>query len=129
MRTLGSILERKEERRKALEKNLPLVVEQLKALGARKVILFGSLVRGEVGPKSDLDLIVLMPPSLSGREWMQKVYAEVERGIACDILVYNEREWQEMLPVSRFLRHALREGVVLYEAGSAGGSPAVADPC
>jgi|YNPBryantNP2012_1023418.scaffolds.fasta_scaffold121172_2 predicted nucleotidyltransferase len=128
MRTLASILERQEKRRKALEKNLPRVVEQLQALGALQVILFGSLVRGEVGARSDLDLIAIMPSSLSSREWMRKVYAEVERGIACDILVYNASDWQEMLPISRFLRHALREGVVIYEAGSAGGSAALADP-
>jgi len=115
MKTLSSILERKEERRKALEQHLPFVVEQLKALGALKVILFGSLVRGDVGLRSDLDLIAIMPSFLSSREWIQKIYAEIERGIACDILVYNEGDLQEMLPTSRFLRHALKEGKVIHD--------------
>jgi len=48
---------------------------------------------------------------------MQKVYTEVDRGIACDILAYNEADWQEMLPASRSLRHALKAGG--YEAQSA----------
>jgi predicted nucleotidyltransferase len=128
MKTLRSILERKEERRKALEQRLSPIVEQLKALGTLKVILFGSLVRGDTGPRSDLDLIAIMPSSLSSREWIRKIYAEIERGIACDILVYSERDLQEMLSTSRFLRHALKEGKVIYEAGSARRSATLADP-
>jgi len=128
MKTLRSIVQRKEERRKALEGNLPRIVEQLKALGALKVILFGSFVRGETGPRSDLDIIAIMPPSLSSHDWMQKVYAEVERGIACDILTYTETDWQETLLTSRFLRRALKEGKVIYEAGSTDRSAALADP-
>ena len=120
MKTLKSIRERKEKRRSTLEQNLLRVVEQLKALGALKVILFGSFVRGNTGPWSDLDIIAIMPSSLSSQEWMRKIYAEVERGIACDILTYNERDLQEMLPTSSLLRHALKEGKVIYEAGSTG---------
>ena len=120
MRTLSSILERKRERRKALEESLAWVVEQLKALGALKVILFGSLARGDVGPHSDLDLIAVTPTVLSSREWMNRIYSEVDRGIACDILVYTEADLQEMFSISRFLRHVLKEGEVVYEAASSG---------
>ena len=128
MKTLKSIRERKENRRKALERNLPRIVEQLKALGALKVILFGSLARGDTGLVSDLDIIAIMPLSLSGREWIRKIYAEVERGIACDILAYNERDLREILPTSSFLRHALKEGKVIYEAGGTGRGATLVDP-
>lgn len=128
MKTLRSILERKEERRKALEQHLPRIVEQLKALGALKVILFGSFVRDDTGLGSDLDLIAIMPSSLSSREWIRRIYAEIERGIACDILVYSEGELQAMLPTSRFLRYALKEGKVMYEAKTARRSTTLADP-
>lgn len=128
MKTLRSILERKEERRKVLEQNLSLIVEQLKALGALKVVLFGSLVRGDVGLRSDLDIIAIMPSFLSSREWIRKIYAEIETGIACDILVYSEGNLQEMLPTSRSLRHALKEGKVIYEARSTRRSATLADP-
>lgn len=113
-----SLVERQKkraERRETLERNCALIVEQLKALGALKVILFGSLARGEVGLWSDLDLIAVMPSSLSSKAWMRKVHAEVERGIACDIVVYNEKELEETVPISSFLRHALKEGRVIYE--------------
>ena len=128
MKTLKSIRERKEKRRDALEQNLTHIVEQLKAFGARKVILFGSLVRGDTGLWSDLDIIAIMPSSLSSQEWMRKIYTEVERGIACDILAYNERDLQGMLPTSSLLRHALKEGKVIYEAGSTGRGRTLADP-
>jgi predicted nucleotidyltransferase len=128
MRTLRSILERKEQRWKTLERHLPRIVEQLEALGALKVILFGSFVRGDVGLGSDLDLIAIMPSSLSSREWIRKIYAEIERGIACDILAYSEGDLQAMLPTSHFLRHVLKEGKVIYEAGSARRSATLADP-
>ncbi|MBC7233294.1 MAG: nucleotidyltransferase domain-containing protein [Chloroflexi bacterium] len=127
MKTWSEIRERREARRRALEDQLHCIVEQLKALGAVKIILFGSLARGDVSRKSDLDIIAIMPSSLSSHEWMKRVYAEAERGTACDILTYNETDWQEMLTVSRFLRHALREGKVLYETGDTGGSTTLAD--
>jgi predicted nucleotidyltransferase len=39
--------------------------EQLKGLGARRVVLFGSLARGEWSPAADVDLAVLgLPPHL-----------------------------------------------------------------
>lgn len=107
---------RQEERRRALEKALPDVVAQLQALGARKVILFGSLARGEIGPHSDLDLIVILPSTCSGRVWMRRIYAEVDRRIAGDILAYTEDEFREVLEHSTFLRRAVNEGRVVYEA-------------
>ena len=118
MKTLRDIRERKEKRRKALEQNLPSIVEQLKALGALKVILFGSFARGETRLWSDLDLIAVMPSSLSGKEWRRKIYGQVDRMIACDIAVYNEKELEETIPISSFLRHALKEGRTIYEKES-----------
>lgn len=116
MKTFQDILERNKARHEELSANLPHVVQQLRTLGARKVILFGSLARGEVGSRSDLDLIAIMPSGLSSHEWMAKIYAEVDRGMACDILAYTEADLEDMLPASRFLRRALKEGRVVYEA-------------
>jgi uncharacterized protein len=116
LRTLDEIFRKKEARAIDLEHNLQRIVAQLRDMGARKIIVFGSLARGDIGPHSDLDLLAIMPASRTGREWLRKIYEEVDRGIACDIVAYNERELEEMMPVSRFLRHILREGEVVYEA-------------
>ena len=118
MISLAERRKKREQRRKTLERNCHLIVEQLKALGALKVILFGSFARGEVGLWSDLDLIAVMPSPLSSKEWMRKVHAKVDREIACDIVVYSDEELEETIPSSSFLRHALREGRIVYEKGS-----------
>lgn len=118
---------KREDRRRALERNCRLIVKRLKALGALKVILFGSLARGEVGLWSDLDLIAVMPSSLSSKEWMRKIHAEVDREIACDILAYNEKELEETVPISGFLRHALSEGRIIYEKESRRGGTEVVE--
>ncbi|MEM4729638.1 MAG: nucleotidyltransferase domain-containing protein [Thermoplasmata archaeon] len=109
-------LDRKRRLREArLRSSLRSVVRQLKGMGAVKIVLFGSLARGEVHTHSDLDLLVVMPASRSGREWAGRIYSEVRRGVACDILVFNEEELARDLPASRFLRHVLASGRALYE--------------
>lgn len=116
MKTLYEISQEREARLKDLERNLQQIVLQLKDMGARKVVLFGSLARKDVSAHSDLDLLAIMSTSKSGREWIAEIYEKVDRGIACDIVAYNESELEQMLPVSRFLRRVLREGKVVYEA-------------
>ena len=46
---------------------------------------------------------------------MGKIYAEVDRDVDCDFLAYTSEELEENIPVSRFLRHALKTGRVIYE--------------
>ncbi|MEN2983656.1 MAG: hypothetical protein ABDH25_01350 [Dictyoglomaceae bacterium] len=44
------------------------MLEELKKLGASKIILFGSLAHG------DVDLLVIMPNTKSGKEWSNLIY-------------------------------------------------------
>jgi predicted nucleotidyltransferase len=115
--TLQKIRARKERRRRALEKGLVKLKKQLQAMGALKLILFGSFAQGHVRSWSDLDLLTVMPPTRSGREWMKKIYEEVDREVDCDILAYTSEELERAIPVSRFIRHALKTGKVIYERG------------
>lgn len=128
MKTLEELLQRKQARRAALQQALPKILGQLKALGARKVILFGSFARGEVGPRTDLDLLAVMPSERTSRRWMEIIYSTVQRPVACDILAYNEEELRQMVPASRLIRRILQEGKVVYETASQGGSSTVVDP-
>ena len=93
------------------------MVERLKALGASRVILFGSLARGDAGKRSDLDLIVVL--DAPGR-FLDRVGlvddALRERDVPLDLLVYTSDEFAELSRTRAFLRRALREGRVLYEA-------------
>jgi predicted nucleotidyltransferase len=113
--TLADIRARKERRKRLLAENLAGITDQLAGMGALQVIVFGSFAEGHVRSMSDLDLIAVMPPSRTGREWRRFVGENIERGVGCDLLVYTEEELVEMLPVSRFLRHALKTGRMVYE--------------
>jgi len=115
MSKLKEILQRKTEREEKLKSSMEFITRQLIELGALKIILFGSLAEGNVDVYSDLDLLVVMPSTKSGGEWMKFVYENVERGIDSDIIVYNQEELREKLPVSSFLRHVLQSGRVIYE--------------
>lgn len=89
-------------------------------MGALKIIVFGSFAEGDVRRSSDLDLLVVMPSQMSGKEWMGKIYQEVDREVDSDILAFTAEELENALPVSRFLRHALATGKVIYEKRSDG---------
>ncbi|MEM3404439.1 MAG: nucleotidyltransferase domain-containing protein [Nitrososphaeria archaeon] len=113
---LKSPQEKTLERMRDLKMELGGIVEQLKNLGALKIVLFGSYVTGEVWSGSDLDILVVMPPSKTGKEWMSEIYSKVERNIASDILAFTEKELEKGVKISRFLRYVLRTGMVIYES-------------
>jgi predicted nucleotidyltransferase len=114
MSLLKRILEKKERRKARLQAALDSLVKELAALGAIRIVLFGSFARRDVDISSDLDLLVIMPPERTGREWQNLIYETVERTAAADIIVFNEREFRENLPRSTFLRNAMK-GRVVYE--------------
>ncbi|MFQ6099249.1 MAG: nucleotidyltransferase domain-containing protein [Armatimonadota bacterium] len=88
------------------------MTRELAALGAERVILFGSRARDDHEPWSDADLVVVMPSSLTFVERLVDVYRQVSPRITMDILVYTPEEFAAGNPV---IREALKEGKVLYE--------------
>ncbi len=85
--------------------------------GAR-VLLFGSHARGQAGPESDYDILVITErtPDMRGKFALKTQIRKqlLERGIRCDVLVQNEQEVQRKkeLP-GHIVRSALRDGVPL----------------
>ncbi len=83
-----------------------------------RVILFGSRARGDAGPHSDVDLLVVMP---DGIEDERRVTVEIRRllrdmPVAKDVVVTTPEEIERRGDlVGTVLRPALREGKVLYE--------------
>jgi predicted nucleotidyltransferase len=88
-------------------------VEQLKALGADLIILFGSAARGEATGFSDVDLLVRMPSDLPFVERLAQIYRRLRRNSDCDIFAYTPEEFERGNPL---IRRALAEGKVLYDS-------------
>jgi predicted nucleotidyltransferase len=99
-----------------LHKELKNVLKQLKRFNIKKVILFGSLARGDVGITSDIDLIVILESDVPFHKRLKKLYEEIDYHEPLHLLAYTPEELERTLEVSSFLRYALREGKVIYEA-------------
>jgi predicted nucleotidyltransferase len=118
MSRLRAILERKNQRKAILQSALDLIVDQLREMGALRIVLFGSLATGEVDVNSDIDILVVMPETKNGKEWSRLIYDSVERGAASDIVVFNRKELETELPINSFLRRIIDTGRVVYEKTS-----------
>jgi predicted nucleotidyltransferase len=86
------------------------------AVRPEKIILFGSWARGERGPHSDIDLLIIQESDLS----RPQRYAQVRRlfwgmGVPMDILVYTPEEFARYQSVPGSFTHTVaREGKDLY---------------
>ena len=96
------------------------VVRRLQELYCpEQIYLFGSTARGESGPDSDYDLMVVVPDSTpvalrdSGR-----AYKAIWRlGVATDVLVWTHSDFVERLQLKSSLPSTIaREGKLLYAA-------------
>ena len=84
-----------------------------------RIYLFGSTARGQAGPDSDYDLLVLVPDRVArDRERLRHVYERLwGTGLAADVLVWSKERFESRLHVSASLPATVaREGVVLYAA-------------
>jgi uncharacterized protein len=86
-----------------------------------RVILFGSVARGEDGPDSDIDLMVVLPHmDYSQRhELMAEMRQVVEPSVPVELFPTDERECVRRRDVIGSLHYwPLREGKVVYERAS-----------
>jgi predicted nucleotidyltransferase len=82
-----------------------------------KIILFGSRARGQGGPHSDADLLIIMPVDGSKREQGVQMDLALEGiPIPIDLIVVTPEEVEKFRNVAGTIIHeAVREGKVLYE--------------
>ena len=84
-----------------------------------RIYLFGSTARGEAGPDSDYDLLVIVPDEASDeRRRSRLAYTALHgTGIAADVLVCTHRYFEERLHLRASLpATVLREGKLLHAA-------------
>lgn len=84
----------------------------------QQVILFGSAARGDMGPHSDADLLVIVEQPVHRRRLAQTIYRNlVGVGFAADVVVVSTddvRRYQEH--PGTVIKPALAEGKVIYAA-------------
>ncbi len=83
-----------------------------------RVILFGSAARGEMGPASDVDLLIVVPDGTHRREASRKAFRALSGlGIAKDVIVVTEGDLREFGEnPSLVIKPALEEGREVYHA-------------
>jgi len=82
-----------------------------------KIILFGSAARGQGGPDSDADLLVVMAVNGSKRQQAVQIDLALEGiPIPIDLIVVTPDEVEKYRQTTgTIIREAVREGKVLYE--------------
>ncbi len=82
-----------------------------------KIVLFGSHARGNAGPESDLDILVVEESELPRYKRSPKYYSATwDTFPGRDIVVWTPeeiREWEAV--ANHFITTTVREGRVLYE--------------
>lgn len=98
--------------------SIPTMADRIvQAFHPLRLILFGSLARGDAGPHSDVDLLVVLPQVTDRRQ------AAIEiRRVLSDLPVFKDIVVTTPDEIARrgdrvgtVLQRALREGKVLYE--------------
>ena len=106
------------EERTVSQKTLQQIIERIVEVAQpEKIILFGSAVREEMGPNSDVDLLVIKAGAhrldLAGQ-----IYRNLHGvGEAVDVVVVTPEDVERYRESPALvIAHALREGKVIYAA-------------
>ena len=99
--------------KKVLDDIIKRIVEVAKP---EKIILFGSAARGEIGPSSDLDLLIVKSGA-HRRKLAQEIYMNLFGvGQAVDIVVVTPEDIERYRDsIGLIIEPALKEGKVVYE--------------
>lgn len=87
-----------------------------------RVLLFGSLARGDHGARSDADLLVIVPDSPLPPPERSAPFIRhfADAPVPADVLVWTSREWRDRLARSdRFAARIAAEGVALWPPANA----------
>jgi len=100
---------------KMLEELVRRIVEVAQPL---RIILFGSAARGEMGPHSDLDVLVVVAEGTHRRHTAQKIHRHmIGFPLAVDVVVATESDLRQYRDNFSLVYYpALREGEEIYVA-------------
>ena len=94
-----------------------IVKRVVEAAQPAKIVLFGSAARGEMGPDSDLDLLVIKGGKFNRRRVTTAIYRHLSGEIGVDALVVTPEEVERYRDSQCLvICPAMKEGKVVYEA-------------
>lgn len=109
-RTAQDMRAREEAHRELLQSELSRMVDELREIGATRLIVFGSTASGKTNLFSDLDIIVVMPSDEPFVERSASLYQTLNPKVDADILAYTPEEFSKMEEDSLFIQTALADG-------------------
>jgi len=95
-----------------------IIERVLRVTAPERIILFGSAAAGEMGPDSDIDLLILEAALHDPREKSVKIRKELRGlGYPFDIIVMSSAQFEESKDIIGGISHpANKYGKVIYEA-------------
>ena len=109
----------------SVDKYLSQILAALRNESIQKVILFGSAASGQMGPDSDLDLLIVMDADYLPRTYqermeyqlqIQRKVRDIRKKVALDLLIYTRPEYELVTQeMSSFMRDVHDLGKVIYE--------------
>ena len=101
------------------DETLAEIVRRIVAVARpERIVLFGSAARGEMGPHSDYDLLVIKASCTHRRDLAGAIYGNMRGvGAAVDIIVVTPEDIERYRDSHALvIKPALREGRVVYAA-------------
>ena len=120
--TLGAVTEAALWQGRTLRQWLPAAVaDVVNAVAPRRIVLFGSVARGDEGPDSDIDLLVVLDrltPSERAR-LISSIRRSISAPAPIDVYVTDIAEFERRKDVIGSIHYwPAREGEVVYERAS-----------
>ena len=79
---------------------------------------FGSYARGDWGPGSDLDVLMVVEGSEEPFERRAAQWDTTELPVAVELLLYTKAEWERLPQWGRFYRTVIRETIWGFDRGA-----------
>lgn len=98
---------------------LPEVIRRIVEVAQpERIILFGSAARNELGPNSDLDLLVIKGGQFDRGELVNELYSQLYGvGVPVDLIIVTPQEVERYHDTHALvIKPALREGREVYRA-------------
>lgn len=97
---------------------VPIVTQRIfERCDAQRIVVFGSVARGDEGPDSDIDLVVVLRHVSNSHDDAVRVLSQLrDLPVPVDVLVTDDERLVTQSKIPGVLRVALREGTIVERA-------------